>query len=171
MSYHLSQVGSLLKKAYERAKKEMGRDFYGQNEDGIYVRKRAVGYGAAGGNTRRIKPNASDEQFNLETIPRAKAGEDIGHELAMVKASALTNEEFAKAFSINVFSRVFENEYQVFILRATLYMIYRGIPSAAMHQLTTKPYYYYEKNMRENIIVYGPGNGIQTGTRKATRSS
>ena len=166
MGYHLYQVGSLLKKAYDHAKEEMGKDFYRKDENGNYVRSRAVGYGADGANTRRVNPNASDERFNLEKIPRVKAGTDIGHELAMVRAGALSDQEIAKVFYISADHRVFQSDYQRFFMQATLYMMYRGIPSAAMHQQATETYYFYEKTRTESIIVYGPGHGIQTGTRK-----
>ena len=168
MGYFLYQVDSLLRKAHKHAVEEMGRDFYRKNADGQYERGRAVGYAADGPNARRVNPD-SGGRFDLgERVPRVKPGEDMGHDLAIVRAAQLSVEDMMKMFYAHEDNSAFRNEYQVFFLRAEIYMMYRGIPFAAWHQQATETYYYYERNMRESIIVYGPGPGIQTGTRKLT---
>jgi hypothetical protein len=145
LGYELYQVGSLLKSAFAYAKKEMGRDYYRKGENNQYERARMVSYGSNNG--------------------KVKAGEDMGHDLAMVTASKLTEDDIARMFYMPSSVIRANDEYDWFFVRAQIYLMYRGIPISATHQTETESYYYYLRG--HNVIrTNGPGSGVEIRTRK-----
>ena len=165
LGYALYQVDSLLKSAFAYAKKEMDREFYRKGENNQYERARAVSYGSDNGRFTRENPSATDSRFNVERIPKVKAGEDMGHDLAMVTASKLTEDDIARMFYMPSSVIRGMDEYDWFFVRAQIYLMYRGIPISAIHQTETESYYYYLRG--HNVVrTNGPGSGVEIGTRK-----
>jgi hypothetical protein len=145
VSYHLCQIGSLLKKAYEHAKQEMGKYYY-YEQDGIVHRGRMVAHRSSGGGDR------------------VTAGKDIGHDQALKQAQAASAEYIAGAF----YTDVPTDEYRIFFWQAMWYLKLRGIPLTAFHVQAVETYYYYYSRWNGRMVRTSDshGHGVQMGTRK-----
>src|SRR5262249_19248926 len=108
-----------------------------------------------------------NNRYFLGKRPEVKLGESMGHELAVVRASALTIEQIINMFSIPSGILDPANAYEVFYIRAMIYLMFRGVPLAAIHQQETETFYYYLGHGNRVVRVSGPGGyDVRTRTRK-----